>query len=62
VASLFGLVHEPESGLISHNLRTALISPDGHLLHLWKSNVWTPFEVQRMIGDELPDLKGVAAR
>ena len=62
VASLFGLVHEPESGLIPHNLRTALISPDGHLLHLWKSNVWTPFEVQRMIGDELPDLKGVAAR
>jgi protein SCO1/2 len=49
VASLFGLVHEPEGAMISHNLRTALISPDGHLVHLWKSNVWTPYEVHRMI-------------
>jgi protein SCO1/2 len=49
VASAFGLVHEEEGGLISHNLRTALISPEGRLLHLWKSNVWTPYEVQRMM-------------
>jgi protein SCO1/2 len=49
VASLFGLVHEQESGLISHNLRTALISADGRLVHLWKSNVWTPYEVHRRI-------------
>lgn len=49
IASSFGLVHEQEGGMISHNLRTALISPDGHLVHLWKSNVWTPYEVHRMI-------------
>ena len=53
VASAFGLVHEPEGGMISHNLRTALISPDGHLVHLWKSNVWTPYEVHRMIEESV---------
>jgi protein SCO1/2 len=62
VASLFGLVREPESGLISHNLRTALIGPDGRLLHLWKSNVWTPYEVQRMIEETMPTAKSIAAR
>jgi protein SCO1/2 len=51
VTSLFGLVREQESGMISHNLRTALISPDGRLVHLWKSNVWTPYEVQRMLAE-----------
>jgi hypothetical protein len=25
-----------------------LIGPDGRLVHLWKSNVWTPYEVERM--------------
>jgi len=49
VASLFGLVHEDEGGMISHNLRTALIGPEGRLVHLWKSNVWTAYEVHRMI-------------
>src|SRR5262249_42879208 len=49
VASMFGLVHEQESGMISHNLRTALIGTDGRLVHLWKSNVWTPYEVHRML-------------
>ena len=53
VASSFGLVREPEGAMISHNLRTALISPDGHLVHLWKSNVWTPYEVHRMIEESI---------
>jgi len=57
VASLFGLVHEPESGLISHNLRTALIGADGRLRHVWKSNVWTPYEVARMLGETMPETK-----
>jgi protein SCO1/2 len=57
VANLFGLVHEPESGLISHNLRTALIGPDGRLRHVWKSNVWTPYEVARMVGETLAEPK-----
>jgi protein SCO1/2 len=56
VAAAFGLHHEPENGLISHDLRTALIGPDGRLVHVWKSNVWTPFEVQRRVREVLdPD-------
>lgn len=57
IAGLFGLVHEPESGLISHNLRTALIGADGRLRHVWKSNVWTPYEVARMLGETLSESK-----
>jgi len=60
VASSFGLVHEPEGAMISHNLRTALISPDGHLVHLWKSNVWTPYEVHRMIEESVFNSPAVA--
>jgi protein SCO1/2 len=62
VAGLFGLVHEPESGLISHNLRTALIGPDGRLVHLWKSNVWTPYEVQRRVLESLNEAKDIAKK
>jgi len=60
VASSFGLVHEPEGAMISHNLRTALISPDGNMVHLWKSNVWTPYEVHRMIEESVFNSPAVA--
>ncbi|MGN6553629.1 MAG: SCO family protein, partial [Verrucomicrobiota bacterium] len=53
VAGLMGLYYVRENGLISHDLRTALISPEGRLMHLWKSNVWTPYEVQRMVRETL---------
>ena len=53
VATPFGLTHEPENGFIAHDLRTALISPEGKLVHLWKSNVWTPYEVERMVRETL---------
>jgi protein SCO1/2 len=60
IASAFGLVHEQEGGMISHNLRSALISPDRHLVHLWKSNVWTPYEVHRMIEESVFNSTAVA--
>ena len=53
VTSLFGLIQEPSNGFINHDLRTALIGPDGKLVHIWRSNVWTPYEVQRMVGETL---------
>jgi protein SCO1/2 len=62
VAGLMGLFHEPENGLISHDLRTALIGPDGRLVHLWKSNVWTPYEVHRMVRETLTGARDIAAR
>ncbi len=62
VAGLIGLYYVKENGLISHDLRTALIGPDGRLVHLWKSNVWTPYEVQRMVRETLTGDKYVAAQ
>ncbi|HMJ89182.1 MAG TPA: SCO family protein [Candidatus Acidoferrum sp.] len=53
VGAMFGLVQERAGGLINHDLRTALIAPDGKLVHLWKSNVWTPYEVQRRVEELL---------
>jgi len=53
VGALFGLVHEWAGGLINHDLRTALIAPDGRLVQLWKSNAWTPYEVQRRVEEIL---------
>ncbi len=53
VTGLFGLVHEPENGTILHDLRTALISPEGRLVHVWRSNAWTPYEVDRMLRETL---------
>ena len=62
IAGLIGLYYVKENGLISHDLRTALIGPDGRLVHLWKSNVWTPYEVQRMVRETLTGDKYVAAQ
>lgn len=60
--SLFGLIQESVGGLINHDLRTVLISPEGRMVHLWKSNVWTPYEVQRMVRETLTQSKTVATR
>ena len=62
VASLVGLYYARENGLITHDLRTALIGPDGRLVHLWKSNVWTAYEVQRMVRETLTGNRDVASR
>ena len=61
-AGLVGLYFAKESGLISHDLRTALIGPDGRLVHVWKSNVWTPYEIQRSVREVLTGHSDVASR
>jgi protein SCO1 len=53
VGAMFGLIQERIGGLVNHDLRTALIGPDGRLVHLWKSNVWTPYEVERRVEEFL---------
>lgn len=53
LTSALGLVYLPEGGLITHDLRTALIAPDGRLVQVWRSNVWTPYEVQRAVAEVL---------
>jgi protein SCO1/2 len=46
IAGYFGLIHErAAAGLVDHDLRTALISAEGKLVHVWKSNFWKPSEV-----------------
>jgi len=62
VAGLMGLYYAQENGLVSHDLRTAVISPEGRLVHLWKSNVWTPYEVQRVVRETLTGDADVAVR
>jgi protein SCO1/2 len=61
-AGLFGLTHEQENGLIAHDLRTALIGPDGKLVHVWKSNMWTPYEVARRVREILGEKEGGLAQ
>jgi protein SCO1/2 len=52
IASYFGLIHErTTSGQIDHDLRTALIDPQGRLVHVWRSNFWKPEEVLQRVRD-----------
>ncbi len=62
VTGLFGLIREPSNGFINHDLRTALISPEGKLVHVWRSNVWTPYEVERMVRETLQPTLASSAR
>ena len=62
VADLVGLYFEKENGLISHDLRTALIGPNGRLVHLWKGNAWEPYEVERRVREALTGSMDVAAK
>lgn len=62
VAGLMGLYFEKQGGMISHDLRTALIGPDGRLAQVWKSNVWTPYEVQRSVRELLAKDSKIALR
>jgi len=62
VAGLMGLYYAQENGLISHDLRTAVIGPDGRLAHLWRSNVWTPYEVQRVVRAMLTGSEDIVVR
>jgi len=45
MTGFFGLSYWPESGQIIHSLRTALISPEGKLVRLYRGNEWTIEEV-----------------
>jgi protein SCO1/2 len=53
VAGLFGLIKEKDANGYTHDLRTALISPDGKLVHIWRSNVWTGDEVEARVAEVL---------
>ena len=56
VAKSFGVTTEPgtPSSLVVHNLRTAVIGPDGLLVKAYSGNMWTPAEL-------IADLKAAPA-
>jgi protein SCO1/2 len=56
IATYFGLTYWKETGQIVHSLRTALISPDGKLVQLYRSNDWTP---QQVIADLKDKTQGI---
>ncbi|MGH9943286.1 MAG: SCO family protein [Pyrinomonadaceae bacterium] len=45
LATFFGLTYNEEGDQIVHSLRTALVSPEGKLLKLYRGNEWKPAEV-----------------
>jgi len=45
ITTYFGLAYRRESGQIVHSLVTALIGPDGRLVHLYTGNKWTPKQI-----------------
>ena len=49
VAQFFGLNYWPEKDQIIHALRTAIISPDGKVLKVYRGNDWKPDDVLRNI-------------
>lgn len=53
-AEFFGLSYKAEGGQVIHTLRTAVVTPEGKLLKVYRGNEWKPDEV-------LGDLKGLPA-
>lgn len=45
ITGYFGLSFQKDSGQIVHSMVTALIGPDGKLIHLYLGNGWTPKQV-----------------
>jgi protein SCO1 len=48
MADFFGLVYKPEGGLITHNLSTTVIGPDGKIVKWYHGNDW---QVSDLISD-----------
>jgi protein SCO1/2 len=49
LADFFGLEYSEEKDEIVHNLRTAVISPDGKLVRLYTDNEWREDEVLKLL-------------
>jgi protein SCO1 len=54
LAEFFGLTYKAEGDQVIHSLRTAVVTPEGKLLKLYRGNEWQPDEVLR-------DLKNLPA-
>lgn len=47
LAEFFGLIYKAEGDQVIHSLRTAIVTPGGKLLKLYRGNEWKPDEVLR---------------
>jgi protein SCO1/2 len=47
MAKFFGLTYEPDSGLITHNLSTTVIAPDGRIFRWYHGSDWNPDDLIR---------------
>jgi len=53
LATFFGLSYTPDGDQIIHSLRTALVSPEGKLLKMYRGNEWKPSAVIADVQSEL---------
>jgi len=45
ITKFFGLMYDPQTDTIIHSLRTAIITPDGKVLKVYRRNQWKPLEI-----------------
>jgi protein SCO1/2 len=55
IASYFGLTYQPENGLITHSLSTAVIGPDGKVFSWYHGSEW---QVSQLVKDTAGALRG----
>jgi len=53
IAGYFALEYQPEGGLITHSLSTAVIGPDGRILKWYHDADWQPAELIKAAADAL---------
>lgn len=53
VADFFGLIAKPEGGLITHNLSTTVIGPDGKIMKWYHGGDWQPSDLIKDATDAL---------
>jgi protein SCO1/2 len=58
IATFFGLDFQEESGQFTHNLRTAVITPDGKVFRVYRGNDWKPEEIVTDLSQATADRQG----
>lgn len=58
ITTFFGLQYAPDSGQISHSLRTVVIRPDGHIARVHPINDWSPEDLVAELQDVLRPGRG----
>jgi protein SCO1/2 len=62
ITNRFGVFTQQEGGQITHNLRTVLIGPKGHIQRIWRGNDWQPQAAGRAVQRVLRASEGTKPR